>query len=96
LPGGKFLCDEMLGGGNEIGEGVELVLHAPGIVPGFAEFAAAADVGDGKDDAAIKKTDAIGTEGNGHGETVAAVAIEEERGAAVARSAVAIDDRERD
>jgi len=68
--------DEMVGGSDEIGEGVELVVHAPGVMPGLAEFAATADMGDGKDDAAIEKADMIGAEGNGHGEAVAAVAIE--------------------
>jgi len=61
-------------------------------VPGLAEFAAAADVGDGEDHAAIEKAEAIGAEADGHGEAVAAIAVEEKRGAAVARGAVAIDD----
>ena len=92
--GSEFFGDEMAGGSDEIGEGVELVVHAAGVVPGLAEFATAADVGDGEDDAAIEKADAVGAKGNGHGEAVAAVAIEEERGAAIARSAEAIDDGE--
>ena len=86
----------MLGAGDEIGEGVHLAMHAAGIVPGLAEFAAAADVGDGEDHAAVEQTEAIGAERNGHGEAVAAVAVEKERGAAIARGVVAIDDGDGD
>jgi len=32
----------------KVGEGVELVAHASGVMPGLAEFAAAANVGDGE------------------------------------------------
>src|SRR5208337_2906608 len=94
--GGEFFGQEMIGGSDEIGEGVELVVHAPSVMPRLAEFAAAADVGNGKDDAAIEKADAVGTEGDGHGKAVATVAVEEERGAAVARSAVAVHNGEGD
>ena len=54
--------DEVFGGFDEIGEGVELFVHAAGVVPGLAEFAAAADVGDGEGDAAIDEAEAIGIE----------------------------------
>ncbi len=71
-------------------------MHAAGIVPGLAEFAAAANVGDSEDDAAVEKAEAIGTEGDGHGDAVAAVTVKQERGAAVAGSVVAVDDRHGD
>src|SRR5258707_476394 len=71
-------------------------MHAAGIVPGLAEFAAAANVGDSEDDVAVEKAEAIGTEGDGHGDAVAAVTIKQERGAAIAGSVVAVDDRDGD
>ena len=40
---------------DEVGEGVLLMHHAAGVVPGLAEVAAAADVRDGHDDAAIEQ-----------------------------------------
>src|SRR6267154_962465 len=84
----------MFGGGDEVGEGVALFVHARGIVPGFAEFAAAAHVGDGVDHAAVEKAQAIRTEADWDGDAVAAVAVEEQRSAGVAWSFTAIDDRE--
>src|ERR1700674_5198000 len=85
----------MLRGSDKIGEGIALVLHAAGIVPGFPEFTAAANVGDRKDDAAIQKAQTIRTEMDRHGDAVTAVAIKEERGGSIARRVVPIDDRER-
>src|SRR5579859_931058 len=86
----------MFGGRDEIGEGVALMAHAAGIVPGFAEFAAAANVGYGVDDAAIEQAKAIRTEIDRHGDAVASVAIKKKRRAAVARCRSFVDERERD
>jgi len=80
------LRNEESSGGNEIGEGVEFIAHAASVVPGLAEFAAAANVRDGEDDAAVEKAEAIGTESDGHGDAVAAVPVEEERSGAVERN----------
>src|SRR6266436_1652564 len=84
----------MFGGGDKVGEGVALLVHARGVVPGLAEFAAAAHVGDGVDHAAVEKAQAIRTEADWDGNAVAAVAVEEQGSARVARSVAAIDDGE--
>src|SRR5258707_15702119 len=85
----------MFGGGDEVGEGIALFVHARGVVPGLAEFAAAAHVRDGINHAAVKQAQAIRTEADRNGDAVAAVAVEEQRSAPVARSFAAINDRER-
>src|SRR5258708_21630205 len=85
----------MFGGGDEVDEGVALFVHARGVVPGLAEFAAAAHMGDGVDHAAVEKAQAIRTKVDWDGNAVAAVAVEEQRSAGVARSVAAIDDGER-
>src|SRR5579863_9043072 len=86
----------MFGGRDEIGEGVALMAHAAGIVPGFAEFAAAANVSYGIDDATVEQAKAIRTEIDRHGDAVASVAIKKKRRAAVARCRSFVDERERD
>ncbi len=78
--------NEEFSGGSEIGEGVEFVAHAAGVVPGFAELTAAANVRDGEDDAAVEKAEAIGTESDRHGDAVAAVTVEEQWSGAVKRN----------
>src|SRR5882757_8978075 len=85
----------MFGGGDEVSEGVALFVHACSVVPGLAEFAAAAHVGDGVDHAAVEQAQAIRTEADWYGDAVAAVAVEEQRSAGVARSVAAIDEGER-
>ena len=89
---GEAPSDEILGAGDEIGERVHFSVHAASIMPGLAEFAAAANVSDGEDDAAIEEAEPVGTEGHGHRKAVAAVAVEEKRGGGVAGGVVAIDD----
>ena len=59
-------------------------MHATGIVPGFAEFTATANVCDGEDYAAVEQAEAIRIEIDRHGDAVAAVTVEEERSGAVA------------
>src|SRR5882724_3261312 len=85
----------MLSSRNKIGERVAFLLHAASIVPGFAQFTSAANVCYRKDDATIQKAQTIRIEIDRHGDAVAAVAIKEERGGAVARRVAPIDDRER-
>ena len=80
----------MLGRVDEIGKGVEFVMHAAGVVPGFAEFTAAADVGDSEDHAAVEKAKAVRIEGHGHGDAVAAVAVQKKRGRGITRCVAAI------
>ena len=65
LRGSEVFGEEMIGGGNEIGKGVHLQMHFAGIVPGFAEFTAPANVGDSVNQAAIEKAQAVGTEDTG-------------------------------
>ena len=55
-----FVVDEMFGARDEIRESIYLVHHAPGVAPRFAEFAAAANVRDDKDDAAIEQRETTG------------------------------------
>ena len=47
--------NQILGGGDEVREGVLLRHHLSGVVPLLAEVAAAAYVGGGEDDAAVEK-----------------------------------------
>src|SRR5882724_13712762 len=86
----------MFGRGDEIGEGIALVVHAAGIVPGFAEFSAAADVGNSVDHAAIEQAQAIRTEVDWHGNAVAAVTIEQQGRFLVAWRVFSIDARDWD
>src|SRR5437899_1247265 len=88
----KAQRDQIFGTSDEIGEGIHLAVHAASVVPGLAEFAATTDVGDGEDYTAIEKAQAIGTEADGHGKAVAAVAVKKQGRAAIAGSGVAIDD----
>ena len=46
----------------------------------------------GEDHAAIEQAEAVGVEGDGNGDAVAAVTVEEQRGGAVARRVAAIDE----
>src|SRR5258708_23283344 len=77
------MAGEIFGGGDEVGEGGFLVHHAAGIVPGLAEFAAAADVGHCGDGSAIDNTENIRVEKHVDGDAVGAVAVEIERALAV-------------
>src|SRR5262249_55428855 len=79
------LRDELFGGGDEIGEGVAFVMHSAGVVPGLAEFAATADVGDSEGHATIEKAEAIRVEANRDGDAVAAIAVQQKRSGIVTR-----------
>lgn len=52
------LGEQVLGAGDEVVEAVLLVFQLAGPVPGFAQFAAATDMGDGKDEAAFEQAQA--------------------------------------
>src|SRR5215813_9481878 len=58
-------------------------------MPGLAKLAAAANVRDGKDYAAIEQAEAIRTKRDWHGNAVAAVAVKQQRRGAVERSGAA-------
>ena len=88
-----FCCDQLLGGGDEVGEGVALELHLAGVVPGVAELATAADMGVGHDDAAVEQREARWAEADGQRVAVGAIAVDVERVGAVAVEGVAaVDD----
>src|SRR5205807_409809 len=70
------------------------LLHAPAVVPGLSEFAAAPNVRNGVDHAALQKTQAIRIEVHGHGDAIAAVAVKKQRSGAIASSVAAIDKRD--
>src|ERR1700730_4920436 len=90
-----MLRDEMLSGGDEVGEGIAFLFHPAGVVPRFAEFSAAADVRHRVDDTAIEQAQTAGTEIDGDGDAVTAVAVEEQGSGASARDPPPIDQRER-
>ena len=82
--------------GDEVGEGVHLLHHPPVVVPGLAQVAPAADVGDGHHEAAVEQGQAVRGEGHRVGEAVGAVGGEEERRPSVARQALLVDEGDRD
>src|SRR5439155_23136191 len=84
------------GGSDEVGESVELVAHATGVVPGFAEFASTADVRDGVGDTAVEQAETVRIETDGHGGAVAPVAVEEKRGGAIMGRVLAGDEGDRE
>jgi hypothetical protein len=63
---------------------LRLFCMRPGVVPGFAELAAAADVGNSKGYAAVEQAKAIRIEVDGDRDAVAAIAVEQERSGTVA------------
>src|SRR6185437_16976352 len=73
------LVEQVMRGGNEIGEGVALVHETSGVVPGLANVSAAADVGVGEDESAIEEAEAVAAEGDGQRVAVGAVSVHEER-----------------
>ena len=70
---------EILGASDEVGERGLLVLHAASFAPRFAELAAAANVGDGENDAPVQQTEARERKTRRHAAPVAAVAVKVER-----------------
>ena len=89
------LRNQVFGGTDEIGKGILLLLHPPGVVPRLSEFAATADVCDGVNDTAIQEAQTIRIEVHGHRNAVAAIAVKEQRGGAMAGSVPPIHERNR-
>ena len=73
------LGDQVFGTGDEVAEGVVLVLLLAGAVPGFAQFAAATHMGDGKGHAALQQAQARVREPRVEAFAIGAVAIQVQR-----------------
>ncbi len=86
--------DQVVTAGDEVRERVGLVLHPPVLVPGAAHLPAAADVGDGEDDAAVVEREPMGPERRVDADLVGPVA-EEQRGGRQFQ-VLAVDHRDRD
>src|SRR5712664_2114475 len=86
--------DQVLGGGDEVREGVHLVHHAALVVPLLAQLAAAVDVGHRIADATIDQRKHVGVEPVGNINAIGAVAVEEQRALAVARRALLVEHRD--
>ena len=76
LRSGVTLRDEVFRRRDKVCKRVALLTQPARVVPGLAKFAAAADVRDGKNHAAIQKTYAVRAEIDGDGVTVATVTVE--------------------
>ena len=74
---GEPFRDEMVGRGDEIGEGVLLLQALAVFVPVIAFVLAAANMGDGIDEAAIGEGQAIGVEACRNGDAIGAIAIKQ-------------------
>ncbi len=90
-----FAC-EVLAGGDEVGEGVALRFALAIGVPGIALVLAAADVGDGIDEAAVDQAEAGCRETRRDRDAVAAIAVEQQRGGAIDRRVTMMHDADRD
>src|SRR3546814_6347709 len=87
--------DQPLGRRNEILEGVYFLLALAVEIPAVALVGAAADVGDGIDEAAVDEAEAVGRERRRNAHAVGAVAVEQQRRRAVERRRPAVDQRYR-
>ena len=87
--------DQRAGRGGEVVEGVGLLLALAVEIPAPALVGAAADVGDGIDEAAIDQRQAVGRERRRHRRAIGAVAVEQQRRAAVEHQAAAVQQRHR-
>ena len=65
-----FIGHQVLGAIDEVSEGVHLVHHAPGIMPGLAQIAAAADMRVSHHYSAIEQREPAGAEGDGKNESI--------------------------
>ncbi len=90
--GGVAVGDEEFGRGDEVVEDVLLVLAGAGLVPPFAELAAAAEGGLGEDAAELHPEDAGGGELGHERDAEAAVAVEQGGVGAVEREVAAVGD----
>src|SRR5581483_5823907 len=74
---GPALLDEVLGAGDEVGEGVHLVAELAGLIPRPAHLAAAPDVADGPHEAPVEEAEAQGREAGVGARLVGPVAVED-------------------
>jgi hypothetical protein len=81
--GGEVLAVEIARRGDEIGKRVGLLAALAFLIPGKALLLAAANMGDGVDEAAVNQRKAIGVEAGGDGNPVGPVAVEQAGRAAV-------------
>jgi hypothetical protein len=72
----ESVADQFLGAGDEVAEGVLLVLQLAGAVPRLAELAAAAHVGDGEDEAPLQQAQPSVAEPGVETLAIGAVAVE--------------------
>ena len=87
---------QVLGARDEVGEGVLLVQQLAVLVPAAAHLPAAADVRDRVAEAAVEQRQPADGEARVHRDLVAAVAVQQERRAAIAGSPLAAHQRDRD
>ena len=93
---GYALGDQVAGDVHEIVEGVGAFGQLAGFVPVVAQFIAAANMGDGEDEAAIEQREPIAGERRHDAVAVGAVAVEIERCRTVGRRVFSIDQRDGD
>ena len=94
--GGEACCREIFARGDEVGEAVHLLLALALAVPAIALVLAAADMGDGIDEAAVDEAQRIGGEAGRDRHAVGAIAVEQQRRGAVELGVLAIEQRDRD
>ena len=92
---GVFRIDQRPGAGGEIVKAVGLLLALAVEIPAPALVGAAADMGDGIDEAAVDQRQPVGVERGRHRHAVGAVAVKQQRRAAIARKILAMQDRHR-
>src|SRR5690606_10764793 len=89
-------ADDVVGAGQEVGEGVLLVLHPAQLVPAAAHLATTAHVGDRVDDAAVEVGQPGHREVGVDGDLVGPVAVEQPRVGPVGGQFLAGHERDRD
>ena len=87
--------DQRPAAGDEVGEGVGLLLALALEIPVPTLLGAAADMGDGVDEAAIDEAEQVGAEPRRHQRAVGAVAVEQQRRRAVEGESAAMQERDR-
>src|SRR5687768_7290177 len=84
----------MLSSGDEIGEAVHLLLALTVLVPAIALVLAATIMGKRVDEAEIDKRQRMRGEAGRNGHAIGAVAVKEERGGAIERRRLAVEERD--
>ncbi|ENN86178.1 hypothetical protein RHSP_33602 [Rhizobium freirei PRF 81] len=92
---GELLLIQIVGGRDEVLERIGFLGHLAVFVPGKTLVLAAADMGYGVDEAAVRKRQAVGVEAGRNGDAVGAVAIEQAGSRAVERRVLAVKQRYR-